>query len=845
MTEIAVDEGDTGIDNNKDRTREDRFSSLPESQIITRIFSLAPIRKNNKKNQKQSPGFRKFIPTAATTIDSQDLDQVFGIHQQAVNLFMDAGREEPYELFAKQQLTSVKTFYDTIRKVPHVHEQMKILRHQPQLGRYQVKERVFRCAAQEAYFTIRDYKRRARRYQVISQELQGQWPGYSRFGREEKKREYNKYRSKRQQPYKRQFPTRGMLRAVRHTYVESYGEYDGLEKRFMEIQFTTIRKLVYRQLVAEYRDLRLVDVLGKNTDNTENSENHEQQEFGAYCWQELQQQLQQSAKIEMHDIDDTNDTSDNHVNDTHEKILQYLAGSYLRSVSMRLTRAFNRYRKLLRAGKEVEIHYPLLRNYLRDSVFRNSGNSGKRELGEKIRGISKEQWEELRLQWRAELQDTLQDMIRHLDLQELIKEVIAQLEMDTKFWRLACYGKLPAVDVGSTADTRGFSRFLHSWVYVRILPLALYYYRRELRGRSDRILQQIIDQPERWMSTPQYAERSIALGIDDGQLYDQQMSADGEVEIMLSLQCYKKVYYHLRAQHRFDTLVKKGWEPRRGMLTYDSSKDKLLLHLPFEKQLRAQQSKYIGEEMISDRVLGIDLGLKTLATMSLMEDGQEIDRRFVDVRHLVGPAEQWWWTLAQLQELLTEEELEERLHQQRKINLKGRLIRLQDQTRRARSQMDLVKKQWRAEKQPGDRSYTCKRAYWYARRKFKESWQRVARLHNEIAAQLGRRIACYARAMGVERIQVEDLSWSRRRKNNGKYLTTWQAHWYHGQMQRAIRAQAERVGIVVVEVNPRYTSRTCSSCGVRGQRDGKRFVCENCGLQLDSDLNAARNIAKL
>jgi len=50
--------------------------------------------------------------------------------------------------------------------------------------------------------------------------------------------------------------------------------------------------------------------------------------------------------------------------------------------------------------------------------------------------------------------------------------------------------------------------------------------------------------------------------------------------------------------------------------------------------------------------------------------------------------------------------------------------------------------------------------------------------------------------------------------------------------------------VPVVYVNPKNTSRACSRCGyVNGSLKGKRVLeCENCGLKIDRDLNAAINI---
>ncbi len=51
-------------------------------------------------------------------------------------------------------------------------------------------------------------------------------------------------------------------------------------------------------------------------------------------------------------------------------------------------------------------------------------------------------------------------------------------------------------------------------------------------------------------------------------------------------------------------------------------------------------------------------------------------------------------------------------------------------------------------------------------------------------------------------------------------------------------------GVPVVAVPPRYTSQGCSGCGglVRKSLSVRTHVCRRCGLVLDRDHNAARNI---
>ncbi|MFX0065410.1 MAG: zinc ribbon domain-containing protein [Candidatus Hermodarchaeota archaeon] len=80
------------------------------------------------------------------------------------------------------------------------------------------------------------------------------------------------------------------------------------------------------------------------------------------------------------------------------------------------------------------------------------------------------------------------------------------------------------------------------------------------------------------------------------------------------------------------------------------------------------------------------------------------------------------------------------------------------------------------------------------------------------------------------------------REEAGYWLATWQVHWFHSEIIRQTRTLAARHGIRVELVVARGTSYRCSSCGQPGERHGKIFHCPHCHRQLDSDLNAARNI---
>ena len=56
---------------------------------------------------------------------------------------------------------------------------------------------------------------------------------------------------------------------------------------------------------------------------------------------------------------------------------------------------------------------------------------------------------------------------------------------------------------------------------------------------------------------------------------------------------------------------------------------------------------------------------------------------------------------------------------------------------------------------------------------------------------------------------------------------------------------SEKYGVTIEEINPAYTSQTCSSCDYvakKNRRSQSVFICACCGLKLHADINAARCI---
>jgi putative transposase len=94
-------------------------------------------------------------------------------------------------------------------------------------------------------------------------------------------------------------------------------------------------------------------------------------------------------------------------------------------------------------------------------------------------------------------------------------------------------------------------------------------------------------------------------------------------------------------------------------------------------------------------------------------------------------------------------------------------------------------------------------------------------------------------------IALEDLSGIReapvRRKQRAKH-----ANWSFYQLRQYISYKAERVGVPVILVDPRNTSRTCPKCGCvdkSSRVSQSSFSCVSCGHSAPADTNAAVNIA--
>ncbi len=120
---------------------------------------------------------------------------------------------------------------------------------------------------------------------------------------------------------------------------------------------------------------------------------------------------------------------------------------------------------------------------------------------------------------------------------------------------------------------------------------------------------------------------------------------------------------------------------------------------------------------------------------------------------------------------------------------------------------------------------------------------KVVRLHERIANArndfLHKQSNAFVNAYGLiamEQLNVQNMT----KQNFGKQINdaSWKA------FANMVAYKAASAGCQIVFVEPRGTSNTCSKCGLAREMplSQRTFACNCCGLVLDRDVNAAKNI---
>lgn len=139
-----------------------------------------------------------------------------------------------------------------------------------------------------------------------------------------------------------------------------------------------------------------------------------------------------------------------------------------------------------------------------------------------------------------------------------------------------------------------------------------------------------------------------------------------------------------------------------------------------------------------------------------------------------------------------------------------------------------------------------------AKRLLKRRRRKESRFATDVNHCISKRLVEVAK--GTQRaIVLEDLKGIRERAKKGARKTVCKtmrqalSSWSFYQLRQFIEYKARAAGVLVIYVDPRNTSRTCSKCGhvdKKSRRDQEHFVCTACEHALNADINAALNIAR-
>jgi len=122
------------------------------------------------------------------------------------------------------------------------------------------------------------------------------------------------------------------------------------------------------------------------------------------------------------------------------------------------------------------------------------------------------------------------------------------------------------------------------------------------------------------------------------------------------------------------------------------------------------------------------------------------------------------------------------------------------------------------------------------------AYARVTNIRSDALHKLTTRLCRENQAVGIEDLCVQGML-----RNHHRSRSIRDASW--GEFRRMLEYKSIIYGTDLRVADRWYpSSKTCSRCGAVKESLGlgeRTFVCESCGLSLDRDLNAARNLGKL
>ena len=238
----------------------------------------------------------------------------------------------------------------------------------------------------------------------------------------------------------------------------------------------------------------------------------------------------------------------------------------------------------------------------------------------------------------------------------------------------------------------------------------------------------------------------------------------------------------IELQHTLHKIIDKEYKVGQSSLQFDRNNNLILnLNLDIPDKVKA--------EVVKDRVLGVDLGIKYPAYMCLNDDTYK--------REHIGSIDDFL-----------------RIREQ-----------MQDRRRKLQHDLKFIK---------GGKGRNKKMQ---ALDRLRDKEKNFATTYNHM---ISKNVVEFAKKNQCEYINMEKLT---KDGFNNAILRNWSYY----QLQQYIEYEAEREGIKVRYIDPAYTSQTCARCGhvdKENRQTQEKFICTKCGFELNADHNASINIAR-
>lgn len=244
-------------------------------------------------------------------------------------------------------------------------------------------------------------------------------------------------------------------------------------------------------------------------------------------------------------------------------------------------------------------------------------------------------------------------------------------------------------------------------------------------------------------------------------------------------------------------LMDKSYKQGIIQISYNQRKKKWMFDISYTFDIK--QEKELNENL----VMGIDLGITNVATMSIFDAAKEEYKPMYWKERIIDGTEL--------------------IHYRQKIEARRKSLSISSKWSSDTARGHGYKRKMQKANSVGDKY-----------NKFKETYNH----------KVSRYIVDLAFKYGVKTIQMENL------KGFSEYQSeSLLRNWSYYDLQNKVEYKAEEKGIKVIFINPKYTSKRCSSCGnIHAEnrdikKDQSKFECIVCGYKENADINASKNIA--